>query len=97
MQEVKAQKVADFDACTEPGHFYITQPNPAENGMRRLSFKCPCGCGDLCAIRIRDDGLNEGGAWGWDKNEETPTTTPSININSGHWHGYLTAGVFKPC
>src|SRR5260370_39687685 len=26
--------------------------HPAEGGARRLSFRCPCGCGVLCGIRI---------------------------------------------
>lgn len=98
MSEVTARKVADFDHCEKPGDFYITEPNPHEGGMRRLSFLCPCGCGDLCGIRIRDDGQNVGGAWGWNKDAGKPTTTPSIAIGpNNHWHGYLTDGVFKAC
>lgn len=97
MKEVLARKVADFDSCNEPGECFLSLPNPAEGGMRRLSFRCPCGCGDLCGIRVRDDGAQDGKAWGWDKNEESPTATPSININNGHWHGFLTAGVFRAC
>jgi hypothetical protein len=98
--EVKAKRVANFAECNAPGEFYITAPNPAEGHMRRLSFRCPCGCGDLCGIRVRDDGKNAGGAWGWDKNEDSPTCTPSIDVKAAvgsHWHGYLTAGVFRSC
>ncbi len=94
---VKANRVAGFDECKQPGDFYITAPNEHEGGMRRLSFRCPCGCGDLCVIRIREDGQHDAQAWGWDKNEDCPTTTPSINISGGHWHGYLRAGVFESC
>ncbi len=95
---VQANRVANYDACRSPGDFFLTGPNPHDGGMRQLKFICPCGvCGDLCAIRIRDDGQNEGGAWGWDRNEEKPTTTPSIRINGNHWHGYLKAGVFEAC
>lgn len=89
--------VANYDACKEPGDFYFSPPNPAENGMRLLSFLCPCGCGELCGIRVRDDGQNIDGAWGWNKDEEKPTTTPSIAINQNHWHGYLKNGVFESC
>lgn len=97
MPECKAKKVDGFDSCNNPGDFYITEPNNHDGGCRRLSFRCPCGCGDLCGIRIRDDGTNRDGSWGWNKNEELPTTTPSIDINHGHWHGYLTDGVFVQC
>lgn len=99
MPNVKANRVADFDSCKQPGDFFLTEPSMYEKGMRRLSFLCPCGCGDLCGIRVRNDGQNIDGAWGWDRNEDAPTCTPSIDINpgSGHWHGHLKAGVFEPC
>lgn len=98
--EIKAKHVADFDSCNQPGEFYITAPNAAEGGMRRLSFRCPCGCGDLCGIRIRDDGQRTEQAWAWDRNEESPTVDPSIDVksaNGSHWHGHLKAGVFRSC
>lgn len=96
MKDVKANRVADYDHCKSAGDYYITEPNPHEGGMRRLSFLCPCGCGDLCGIKIRDDGRNVGGAWGWNGNWDSPTATPSIRVGPGeHWHGYLTDGVFK--
>lgn len=59
-----------------------------------MTFVCPCGCGDICAISIKP--VVETG-WDWNGDLEKPTVTPSIKINSGHWHGYLTAGVFKVC
>jgi hypothetical protein len=96
MGEVKARHVAAYDQCERPGDYFITEPNPHDGGMRRLSFMCPCGCGDLCGIRIRDDGQNVGGAWGWNGDMEKPTATPSIAIGPGqHWHGFLTDGVFR--
>jgi hypothetical protein len=98
MSEVKANKVADFESCLNPGDFFITPPNPHEGGDRRLSFICPCGkCGALCGIRIRDDGQRVNGAWGWNRDEEKPTLAPSININNEHWHGYLINGIFRLC
>jgi hypothetical protein len=51
----------------------------------------------LAGIRINDDGTQANYAWAWDRNEDAPTVTPSINIQHGHWHGYLTAGVFRAC
>ncbi len=97
MTTVPATKVADFDHAKNPGDFFLSGPNEHDGGARRLSFICPCGCGDLCGIRVRDDGQNVNGAWGWDRNEESPTCTPSIAINGNHWHGYLKAGVFESC
>ena len=99
--KVKANRVADYDACKKPGDFFLTAPNHAEGGARRLSFLCPCGCGDLAGIRIRDDGQQTSAVWGWDRNEDSPTCTPSIRIGNGqggdHWHGYLTNGEFVSC
>ncbi len=96
--DVPANRVAGFGECKNPGDFYITEPNPHEGGMRRLSFLCPSGCGELCGVRVRDDGKNEGGAWGWNRDADKPTTTPSIQIIGGcNWHGYLTNGVFVSC
>lgn len=94
---VPASRVEGFSHTEKPGDFYITPPNEHEGLARRLSFLCPCGCRDLCGIRIRDDGLQENGAWAWDRNQDKPTTFPSIAINHGHWHGYLIEGVFWDC
>ncbi len=95
--EAQARRVADFEHCERAGDFYIMPPSDAEGGMMRLSFLCPCGCGDLCGIRIRSDGVQDGKAWGWNLDREKPTTTPSIAVNGNHWHGYLTDGVFRSC
>lgn len=99
--KVKANRVPDFDACKNPGDFFITASDAVDSGARRLSFLCPCGCGDLCGIRIREDGQHANACWGWDRNEDQPTCTPSIRIGgsqgSEHWHGYLTKGEFISC
>ena len=88
-------KVADYYACKQVGDFFFTPPN--EKGERILSFRCPCGCNALAAVKVRVDGTQTDGAWGWNKDEEKPTVTPSIRINNTEWHGYLTDGVFKSC
>ena len=93
---VKATRVADFDHAKNPGDFFLTPPNEHEGGSRRLSFLCPCGCGTLAGIRVRDDRQTPPGVWGWDGDEDKPTATPSILIGNGHWHGYLTNGEFVP-
>lgn len=92
--KVKATRVPDFDSAKKAGDFFITDPNPADGGARRLSFLCPCGCGDLAGIKIRDDGQQVDGAWTWNGNMDNQTTTPSILIHPNHWHGFLTDGVF---
>ena len=97
VSNVAATRVAGFDHAKNPGDFYLTPPNEHEGGCRHLSFLCPCGCGALAGIRVRDDGENRDGAWAWNRDEEKPTCTPSIDIKPGHWHGHLTAGEFVSC
>jgi len=97
MNIVFARHVEDYEHAENPGDYFVTQPNKHEGGARRLSFLCPCGCHLLCGIKIRDDGQNIDGAWGWNRDENKPTCTPSIDINRGHWHGYLTDGEFRSC
>jgi hypothetical protein len=91
--DVSARRVANFSAVEHAGDYFLTPVNAT--GVRRLSFLCPCGCGMLCGINVGEkDGAK---VWGWNGDEDRPTATPSININMGHWHGYLTAGVFRSC
>lgn len=49
----------------------------AEGG--RLLFWCP-GCDGAHMIRVREDGRNEGGAWGYNGNADSPTFTPSVLV-----------------
>jgi hypothetical protein len=97
-----ARHVADFDACKQAGDYFFTPSN--QNGERVLHFLCPCGCGVLAGIKIREDRLQTNNAWAWNGNEEKPTAHPSILIatglpttDNGHWHGYLTDGEFRSC
>ena len=95
---VKARKVAGYDEAKQPGDFWIAAPNCFEGDARRLTFVCPCGCGEIAGIRIRDDGENTDGAWVWDRNETEPTVTQSIRILTGCcWHGFLAKGEFVTC
>lgn len=94
MSDVLAHRVEDYEHCRQLGDFFIAEKNKHEPGCRRLNFLCPCGCGSLCGIRIRDDGERRDNCWGWNKDQDKPTCTPSIDINHGHWHGWLTNGVF---
>lgn len=89
---VKATRTIDqerFFQDGQPGLFLWRGDPPG-----RLMFYCPCGCGDICGITVKPVELN---GWEWDGNLESPTCKPSILINRGHWHGYLTNGEFVSC
>lgn len=92
---MKANRVADFDAAKEPGDYFLSEPNA--DGEIRLSFLCPCGCGALAGIKVREDRQTTNFAWAWNGNIDKPTATPSIDIKPSHWHGYLTNGEFVKC
>lgn len=91
MIEVTGHQVSGFDAAKNPGDFWWS-------GVR-LTFICPCGCGDVGGVAVGKDLNDRDGnhpVWQWDGNYEHPTITPSIRFLSGcKWHGMLTAGVFK--
>jgi len=89
MQDIKANRVADYEHAKNPGDFFIIK----EDNYHRIQFLCPCGCGSLGGINISQTDPN---AWSWDGNEDTPTISPSVMFLSGcRWHGYLKNGVFK--
>jgi hypothetical protein len=50
----------------------------AEGG--RLTFWCP-GCKEMHQVSV--DG--PGAVWGWDRNVDAPTFTPSVLMTSGHY------------
>lgn len=57
----------------------------------QIHFLCPCGCGGRYGIKLAGPGA-------WEISGEYPETIsakPSIMLDSGHWHGYLTNGEFK--
>lgn len=47
-------------------------------------FWCP-GCKEAHAVRIREDGQNVGGAWGFNGDYDRPTFSPSVLVRSGHF------------
>jgi hypothetical protein len=88
----------------EPGAFHYADGYDGTKDVC-LMFGCPCGCGALNAVHLKRYGSNHP-VWQWDGNRETPTLTPSILIYQlndkaerigEHWHGFLTAGVFRSC
>jgi len=69
-----------------PGDFYWASPS--------FYFLCPCGCKTVAGITINPPDPN---GLEWNEDENHPTVRPSIDINHGHWHGYLAEGKFKLC
>lgn len=103
MTEVKtppvvAQRVDDIDDTKAAGAFDFAFNK--EGREKVLFFRCPCGCGREGALPLRpadEDDIKYGrDTWDWDGNREKPTLTPSV-WKKGHWHGYLTAGVWVSC
>jgi hypothetical protein len=93
--EVKATLKENETDLVNPGDFCFTQVG---EGRLHLGFMCPCGCGDFTGIIVREDGQHSKPAWGWNKDREKPTVTPSIRrLDRCQWHGHLTDGVFKSC
>lgn len=59
-----------------------------------LMFVCPCGCGGVGSVAVREGYGDK--HWQWNGDEARPTLTPSILKTSPcRWHGYLTDGVFR--
>lgn len=105
---VKATKVEavmklDDSEQTEDGRLWRHDLAPGswtfgydmDNKIAAIDFVCPCGCGSVGVLPIRD-GFG-GPRWTWDGNNETPTLTPSVQKTSGcKWHGHLVAGEWRP-
>lgn len=71
-----------------PGEFQFTDREAF------IYIGCPCGCGDTFGlpVRVRPPG------WSWNEDRDRPSLAPSIRRTGGcRWHGFLTAGQFKPC
>ena len=84
-----ARRVLSFEEMTQPGDFMWSET--------RMTFVCPCGCGSHGGVAVGGDPAKHP-IWGWDKNLDKPTITPSIRFLSGcQWHGYLTDGEFRSC
>jgi len=82
----------ESEAGHQPGAIELRD---LEGRMMGIAFRCPCGCGYTSWLPV----TQEDRGWEWDGNREAPTLTPSI-LQSGlpcKWHGYLTAGEFRPC
>lgn len=74
----------------EPGAYEIYQPTV-------WLVACP-GCGDVSAMTVGYPKPADRPSWELTGTDDAPTLTPSVNCTGCcGWHGYLTAGVFRPC
>lgn len=99
-QPITAQHVAtrdEFRAKAIPGSFSVSKPDPEEENAQWFWYCCPCGCGAMAPI-IVGNGFKpaEGPSWNWNGSLDKPTLTPSVH-HRGHWHGWLTDGVWRSC
>ncbi|KRA44712.1 hypothetical protein ASD80_06100 [Devosia sp. Root635] len=63
----------------------------------RWLYGCPCGCGTAGALRVAaGEKPAQSPSWLWNGSTEKPTLTPSVH-HVGHWHGWLTEGVWLSC
>lgn len=98
---VTREEFWDEDMRTrEPGTIYIPEEDPNlpddEKDRGRWYYSCACGCGASGAVRVATDKKPEPVGWLWNGSREAPTLTPSVH-HVGHWHGWLTDGVWLSC
>lgn len=99
MKPVQATHIDDKEEFRErriAGSFRISAPMLDEpDGHFTFWYCCPCGCGAIGPLSV---GVNFKPAdipsWQWNGSVMTPDLKPSIN-HKGHWHGYLTDGVWR--
>ncbi|MCB1516139.1 MAG: hypothetical protein KDJ19_00775 [Hyphomicrobiaceae bacterium] len=73
--------------------------DPVDDGRQQFWFVCPCGCGQNAMIAVGNGYKPERkgrDTWNWNGSFEKPTLTPSVH-DKGHWHGWLTDGVWRSC
>lgn len=98
-QPVKAIHEPDKDNFLNeriPGSFRLG-PDINDNKSRFFWYCCPCGCGNIGALRVGENFKPEDApSWNWNGSIETPNLTPSVN-HVGHWHGWLQNGTWVSC
>lgn len=94
---VKAVHLPDLDIWnfetlkTQAGAFEFYKSGDRERAG--IIYICPCGCGATGALAFRPAPPP---SWEWNGSVEAPTLTPSVH-HVGHWHGFLTNGVWVSC
>jgi len=73
--------------------------NESDRDFTSMIYICPCGCGQLRCIHVREPLKSHGDhVWGWNGDQDKPTLTPSIQHRDlCEWHGWLKDGQFKSC
>lgn len=97
MSNVPAIIITDFEKFHDgpPGTMLFTYDG--KENIKGIIFKCPCGCGEIGG-GVNFDPSDRGPCWQWNRDQEKPTVTPSIQKLDGcKWHGFLTDGVFVSC
>jgi hypothetical protein len=100
MSEVKTEPVVatyceDIDDVRgKPGAFEFYKHG--DRYPAGMIYACPCGCGSLGSLQFRPATREEKASWEWNGSTEKPTLTPSVH-HVGHWHGWLTDGVWRSC
>lgn len=90
--EIQYKDDLPYRADLKPGTAEWSQGQ--DRRIAALLFVCPCGCGNLSAVTVRQ-GFDGGKHWKWNGNVHKPTLTPSIQQTGPcKWHGFLTDGVF---
>ena len=93
-EPVKSHRFDDIDEVQKvPGAFEYYKAG--DRYLAGMIYCCPCGCGRTGALRFRPSEPSHP-SWQWDGNMEAPTLTPSVH-HVGHWHGWLTDGVWRSC
>ena len=87
-ESIQCRKVA-FGEMKSPGDFCF------DEDFSHLYIWLPGQSHPDC-IQIQKGAPGGPRVWGWDGNEDAPTTTPSIHAPD-RWHGYLTAGRLVSC
>lgn len=91
----KEQFQADYGPGRMPGSFRVDPPD--NDGEQYFWCVCPCGCGNIWPLTV-GNGFKpaDGPSWQWNGSLDKPTLTPSVH-QEGHWHGYLTDGIWSSC
>lgn len=83
------EDIEDVKATAGAFEFFVDR----DQKVAGMIYSCPCGCGRTGALNFRP---HPSPSWEWNGDREKPTLTPSVH-HVGHWHGFLTDGVWRSC